>query len=170
MYAAGAGEHNLPDDGVSAPGLHHGWRGRGELARQQHQQQWWVRDTEHCTAWIQRTASWAAENIFILCTQQTFNLDRDSALLFVATQNRFCSFSPWLPSCSPNTAPDVITYYWRWLLSCAAEFSSSGAGGVSGTPPGSPVGSAAGLEAEPVMYCEPAFWCRYTSGISTLSV
>ena len=35
---------------------------------------------------------------------------------------------------------------------------------------GSPVGSAAGLEAEPVMYCEPAFWCRYTSGISTLSV
>ena len=30
---------------------------------------------------------------------------------------------------------------------------------MSGTPPGSPVGSAAGLEAEPVMYCEPAFWC-----------
>ena len=44
----------------------------------------------------------------------------------------------------------------------AAEFSGGGAGpggqaGSPGSPPGSP--SEAGLEAEPVMYCEPAFWC-----------
>ena len=44
----------------------------------------------------------------------------------------------------------------------AGEFSGGGAGpggqaGSPGSPPGSP--SEAGLEAEPVMYCEPAFWC-----------
>jgi len=47
-------------------------------------------------------------------------------------------------------------------ISSNAEFGGGGAGpggqtGSPGSPPGSP--SEAGLEAEPVMYCEPAFWC-----------
>ena len=41
-----------------------------------------------------------------------------------------------------------------------AEFSGGGAGPGGQDGPGSPPGSPeAGLEAEPVMYCEPAFWC-----------
>ena len=48
-----------------------------------------------------------------------------------------------------------------FTLVTAGEFSGGagpgGQAGSPGSPPGSP--SEAGLEAEPVMYCEPAFWC-----------